>query len=219
MPTTKLKTLAGPVLAACLLLGGCSQAPPPAPAKKVAPASAPDVYRVKFETSKGDFEVEVTKAWAPRGASHFYDLVTSGYYDGDRFFRVVRNFIVQFGISGDPAKNRMWGQTAIPDDPASQSNRKGTITYARLGPHSRTTQVFINLKDNGKALDKEGFAPFGKVVSGMDVVESLYGFYGEVAPRGSGPDPNLIQVQGNAYLESRFPRLDYVRKASLVPAF
>ncbi len=203
-------------LAACLLLGACSQAPSPAPAKRAAPAVAPDVFRVKFQTNKGDFEVEVTKAWAPRGASHFYDLVTTGYYDGNRFFRVVRDFIVQFGISGDPAKNRLWGQTAIPDDPVTQSNRKGTITFARLGPHSRTTQVFINLKDNGKVLDNAGFAPFGEVVSGMDVVESIYSFYGEVAPRGSGPDPTQIQIQGNVYLENRFPRLDYVVKAGII---
>jgi peptidyl-prolyl cis-trans isomerase A (cyclophilin A) len=214
MRNSKGKLAVAAVLAVALC--GCTQ-PPPAAKKKVVPP-APEVYRVRFETSKGDFEIEVNQAWAPNGARHFYDLVSIGFYDGARFFRAVRNFVVQFGINGDPAKNRLWAQGTIPDDPVKESNRKGAVSFAMLGPHSRATQVFINLKDNGKTLDKEGFAPFGKVVSGMDVVESLYNFYGEVPPRGSGPDPNRIGNEGNAYLENRFPRLDFVRKAVIVPA-
>lgn len=228
MKTANLERVAGRgrlglglAAAACAMLCGCSQAPEQsrreAPAKKGAAERAPEAYRVKFETSKGEFVVEVTRAWSPHGADHFYDLVRTGYYDGNRFFRVVRNFIVQFGISGDPSANRLWAQANIPDDPVKQNNKKGTITYAQLGPRSRATQVFINLKDNGKVLDKAGFAPFGKVISGMDVVENFYNSYGEVPPRGDGPDPNQIEIRGNAYLESRFPRLDYVSKAYTIP--
>jgi peptidyl-prolyl cis-trans isomerase A (cyclophilin A) len=127
---------------------------------------------------------------------------------------VVRNFVVQFGISGDPQLNRLWANTNLPDDPVKQSNVKGTLTYAHLGPNSRSTQLFINLKDN-KALDKQGFAPIGKVISGMDTVERLYSSYGEMAPRGQGPDPSEIEVQGNAYLENHFARLDYINKATI----
>ncbi len=173
---------------------------------------SPATYRVKFETSKGDFVVEVTRAWAPRGADRFYTLVNEKFYDDCRFFRVVRNFIVQFGINGSSKVERFWSNLRILDDPVKASNKKGYITYAMAGPASRTTQVFINLKDN-TPLDKQGFAPFGRVAEGMDVVENLYNSYGEMAPRGSGPDPFQIETQGNAYLEARFPRLDYVKTA------
>jgi peptidyl-prolyl cis-trans isomerase A (cyclophilin A) len=140
--------------------------------------------------------------------------VKSGFYDGARFFRVVPNFVVQFGISGDPESSRLWSAMRLPDDPVKASNEKGTITYATSGPESRTTQVFINLGDNTR-LDQDGFAPFGRVVEGMDVVERFYSAYGEGAPRGNGPDQNMIQTQGNAYLEQRFPRLDYINKATV----
>ena len=225
MKTANVQTVAGPgrawpALAAglCLLLSGCGSPRPAAPeaTKKAAPERPPEVYRVTFETSKGAFVVEVTRAWAPRGADHFFDLVQTGFYDGHRFFRVVRNFVVQFGIHGDPSVNRIWSNTPIPDDPVKQSNTKGTLTYAMRGPGTRTTQVFINLKDN-RALDKDGFAPFGKVVEGMEVVEGLYNSYGDMAPRGSGPDPKRIETQGNGYLESRFPRLDFVKKTTIAP--
>lgn len=225
MHTAKLQTVAGPgraraalVTAFGLLLYGCSS---PEPARR-APAKTtderpPDVYRVAFDTSKGPFTVEVTRAWAPRGADHFHGLVKTGFYDGARFYRVVRNYVAQFGIGADASMNRLWSTAGIPDDPVKERNRKGTITFAMRGPGTRTTQVFINLKDN-LALDKDGFAPFGKVVEGMDVVESLYNSYGDMAPRGSGPDPKLIETQGNSYLESRFPRLDFIKKASIAPA-
>jgi peptidyl-prolyl cis-trans isomerase A (cyclophilin A) len=201
-----------------LALCACSSAPPPEKETvKKAPERVPEVYRVQFDTSKGPFTVEVTRAWAPHGADHFYNLVHTGFYDGARFYRVVRNYVAQFGIAADPDLNRLWGSTAIPDDPVKESNRKGTLAFAMRGPGTRTTQVFINLKDN-RALDKDGFAPFGVVVSGMEVVESLYNSYGDLPPRGAGPDPKLIETQGNAYLESRFPRLDVIRKATIEPA-
>lgn len=224
MPTANLQTVAGGgrsglglCAALCLFLYGCGGGPAPQkPAAHKEPERPPEVYRVAFDTTKGPFVVEVTRAWAPRGADHFFDLATTGFYDGARFFRVVRNYVVQFGINGDPSINRLWSSTAIPDDAVKHSNVKGTLAFAQREPGSRTTQVFINLKDN-KALDKDGFAPFGKVVSGLEVVESLYNSYGDMAPRGNGPDPKLIETQGNAYLESRFPRLDFIKKAAVTP--
>jgi peptidyl-prolyl cis-trans isomerase A (cyclophilin A) len=202
---------------ACLLSMACS--PPSQTRKAEAPAAAkneppPDVFRVNLDTSKGPVAIEVRRAWAPRGADHFYELVKTGFYDGNRFFRVVRNFVVQFGISGDPQLNRLWANANLPDDPVKQSNVTGTLTYAHLGPNSRSTQLFINLKDN-KTLDKQGFAPIGKVISGMATVERLYSSYGEIAPRGQGPDPSRIEVEGNAYLENHFARLDYINKAAV----
>ena len=138
----------------------------------------------------------------------------TGFYDGARFFRVVRGFVVQFGINGDPQTNALWANGMLPDDPVKQHNVKGTVTYAMRGPNTRTTQLFINLADNRKSLDGQGFAPIGKVVDGMAVVESLYGFYGDMPPAGQGPDPNRIQQQGNDYLETHFPRLDFIKKAT-----
>jgi peptidyl-prolyl cis-trans isomerase A (cyclophilin A) len=154
--------------------------------------------------------VEVTKAWAPKGADRFYNLVKYGYFDGNRFFRVVKNFMVQFGINGDPKLNEAWRQTDITDDPVTQSNRKGYITFATRGPNSRTTQVFINFKDNA-FLDSQGFAPFGQIVAGQDVVDKLNGEYGE-QPSQMQPQ---IQSGGNAFLAKSFPRLDYIKKATI----
>ena len=201
----------------CLMLVACST--PDQTKKAEAPAAAkeervPDVFQVNLDTSKGPVLIDVHRDWAPRGADHFYALVKTGFYDGNRFFRVVRFFVVQFGINGDPQLNRLWANANLPDDPVKQSNVKGTLTYAHLGPNSRSTQLFINLKDN-KALDKQGFAPIGKVISGMDTVERFYGSYGEMAPRGQGPDPSQIEVQGNAYLADYFARLDYINKATI----
>jgi peptidyl-prolyl cis-trans isomerase A (cyclophilin A) len=204
------------VLAALVFAGGCARETPREKKTQVAakPETAPPAYKVKFETSKGDFLVEVTREWAPRGADRFYDLVKTGFYNGARFFRVRLDFVVQFGINGDPAISRLWSSMRLPDDPVKQSNVKGTVTFATAGPETRTTQVFVNLGDN-RRLDKQGFAPFGKVVSGMEVVEHFYAGYGECAPRGTGPNQDLIETQGNAYLENKFPRLDFIRKASL----
>ena len=176
---------------------------------------APDAFRARFETTAGPFVIEVHRAWAPLGADRFYNLVKSGYFDGTRFFRVVAGFMVQFGIHGDPLVAAAWHEQRIPDDPVGQSNRRGMVSFATAGPGTRTTQVFINYGDNSR-LDAMGFAPFGQVVEGMDVVDRLYPGYGEGAPGGLGPVQGRIQAEGNAYLDREFPKLDQVRRATLV---
>ena len=195
--------------------------PKPATAKPAAPSAAlrtpaklkevaPATYRVDFDTSAGPFVIEVTRAWAPKGADRFYNLVKNGYFNDTRFFRVVRNFMVQFGIHGDPKLNEVWRETNITDDPVTQSNKRGYITFATSGPNSRTTQVFINFRDNA-GLDPQGFAPFGQVVSGMEVVDKLNGEYGEAPSQMQ----QQIQSGGNAFLAKSFPRLDYIKKATI----
>jgi peptidyl-prolyl cis-trans isomerase A (cyclophilin A) len=175
---------------------------------------APATYKAKFDTSKGVFVVEVTRDWAPNGADRFYNLVKNGFYDNVRFFRVISGFMVQFGISGDPKISAPWREARIADDPVKQSNKRGYITYAMAGPNTRTSQVFINFGDNAN-LDNSGFSPFGRVISGMDVVDKLNAEYGEGAPRGRGPDQGRIQMEGNAYLQRDFGRLDFVKKATI----
>jgi peptidyl-prolyl cis-trans isomerase A (cyclophilin A) len=202
-----------------------SVAAPAAPAPAAAAATlldpsratekAPDRFRARFVTTKGAFVVEVTRAWAPRGADRFYNLVKAGYYDDVAFFRVISGFMVQFGINGDGRVNAAWRAARIPDDPVTQSNKRGTLTYAMAGPDTRTTQLFINFADNTN-LDSSGFAPFGRVVEGMTVVDALYAGYGEGAPRGMGPDQGRVQEEGNAYLRGSFPKLDFVKTARLV---
>jgi cyclophilin family peptidyl-prolyl cis-trans isomerase len=194
--------------------------PPPAgKAALMAPKSlteqAPAKYKVKFATTKGEFVVEVERDWAPIGADRFYNLVKHGYYDDTRFFRVIKGFMVQYGIHGDPAVNDVWRDARINDDPVKQSNKRGNITFATAGPNTRTTQVFINYKDNDN-LDGMGFAPFGKVVSGMKTVDALNGEYGEGAPGGMGPNQGRMQSEGNAYLQKEFAKLDYIKSAKLV---
>jgi peptidyl-prolyl cis-trans isomerase A (cyclophilin A) len=176
---------------------------------------APAVYQAKFDTSKGAFVIEVHRDWAPNGADRFYNLVKNGFYNDVRFFRVLDDFMAQFGINGNPNLSAVWRNANIKDDSVKQSNTRGTVTFATAGPNTRTTQVFINFGDNA-GLDGQGFSPFGKVVSGMDVVDSLYGGYGEGAPNGAGPDQGRVQSQGNAYLEKSFPKLDYVKTATIV---
>ncbi|HTS62775.1 MAG TPA: peptidylprolyl isomerase [Candidatus Acidoferrales bacterium] len=201
-------------IALCLMLAACSA--PEEPKKAEAPKKdvpAPDVFEVNLDTSKGKVVIEVHKDWAPMGAQHLFELVNRGYYDGNRFFRVTRAY-VQWGVNGDPQVSGLWSTANLRDDPVKQSNLKGTVSYAKIGPNSRATQLFINMRDN-KDLDKQGFAPVGKVISGMEVVESFYDAYGDMPPRGQGPDPTKIETQGNAYLESRFPRLDFVKKATI----
>jgi peptidyl-prolyl cis-trans isomerase A (cyclophilin A) len=176
---------------------------------------APAVYQAKFDTSKGSFVIEVHRDWAPNGADRFYNLVKNGFYNDVRFFRVLDGFMAQFGINGDPSLSAVWRDANIKDDPVKASNARGTVTFATAGPNTRTTQVFINFGDNA-GLDGQGFSPFGKVVSGMDVVDALYGGYGEGAPRGGGPDQGRVQSQGNAYLTKSFPKLDYVKTATIV---
>src|SRR5689334_358131 len=175
---------------------------------------APATYKARFDTTKGVFVVEVTRAWAPRGADRFYNLVKNGFYDNARFFRVISGFMVQFGINGDPGIMARWRAAQISDDPVSQSNTRGLITFATAGPNTRTSQVFINFGDNSQ-LDRMGFAPFGRVASGMNVVDSIDAEYGEGAPRGRGPDQSRVQNEGNAYLAKDFPRMDYIKKATI----
>ena len=177
---------------------------------------APATYKVKFDTSKGSFVVEVHRDWAPNGADRFYNLVKNGFYNDARFFRVISGFMVQFGINGNPQISKVWRDANIKDDPVKASNKRGMITFATAGPDTRTTQVFVNFGDNA-GLDDQGFAPFGQVISGMEVVDALYAEYGEGAPQGGGPDQGLVQSQGNAYLKKDFPKLDYIKTATIVP--
>jgi peptidyl-prolyl cis-trans isomerase A (cyclophilin A) len=175
---------------------------------------APASYKARFDTSKGAFVVEVQRDWSPNGADRFYNLVKNGFYDGVRFFRVLDGFMAQFGINGDPAVSAAWRPARIPDDPVKQSNTRGHITYAMGGPNTRTTQVFINYGDNSR-LDRDGFSPFGRVTSGMKTVDSLFNGYGEGAPSGKGPEQGRVQTEGNAYLAKAFPKLDFVKKATI----
>lgn len=188
----------------------------PDPSDPSMSARAPDEFRVKFVTSRGDFVVRVTRAWSPRGADRFHNLVKAGYYDGVRFFRVIGGFMAQFGISGDPVVSARWSEASILDDPVKASNTRGRITYAKTGrPDSRSTQLFINFGDNSR-LDGDGFAPFGEVTEGMDVVDRLFSGYGEGPPRGRGPDQGRIVAEGNAYLDARFRDLDTIKTARII---
>ena len=175
---------------------------------------APATFTAKFETSKGPVTIEVTRAWAPNGADRFYTLVKNGFFDDARFFRVVSNFMVQFGINGDPKISAVWRDANIKDDAVKQSNERGMMTFATAGPDTRTTQVFINFGDNA-GLDGQGFSPFGKVISGMDVVDSLFAGYGEGSPSGHGPNQGIVQSLGNPYLAKAFPKLDYIKTATI----
>jgi peptidyl-prolyl cis-trans isomerase A (cyclophilin A) len=181
-------------------------------------AKAPPVYKVKMSTTKGDFTIEVHRDWAPQGADRFYNLVKSGFFTDVAFFRVVKGFMVQFGIHGDPSVSRVWRDAQIPDDPTGkQSNTRGLVTFATAGPNTRTTQIFINYNDNAN-LDSMGFAPFGKVIGdGMKTVDAIEGFYGEGAPQGRGPSQGRIQAEGNTYLKGSFPKLDYIKSATILP--
>ncbi|HLF93403.1 MAG TPA: peptidylprolyl isomerase [Planctomycetota bacterium] len=201
-----------------LALAACAAPPPDTKGHKDAPPrdtslpskASPGEYRVRLETTKGDVTLRVVRAWAPLGADRFRELVSSGFYDGARFFRVVPNFVVQFGIAGDPAVTKKWDKTEIKDDPVVQSNTRGRLTFATSGPDTRTTQLFISHKDNGR-LDKMGFSPFGEVVEGMSVVESIYSGDGEK------PDQERIEKEGNAYLQRDFPKLDFIKTARILP--
>jgi peptidyl-prolyl cis-trans isomerase A (cyclophilin A) len=177
---------------------------------------APDSFRVEFETSRGQFAVLARRDWAPHGVDRFYYLTKHHYYDSTYFFRVVENFVAQFGISGNPQINSAWRSRQIPDDPVRRSNTRGTIAFASQGPNTRTVQLFINLKDNTK-LDTYGggFPPIAEVIDGLNVVESFYDGYGEGAPSGLGPRQDLIMGQGNDYLRRYFPRLDFIKRASI----
>lgn len=173
-------------------------------------ATAPDTFKAQFVTTKGKFTVEVTRSLAPGGADRFYNLVRSGFFTDIAFFRVVPGFMCQFGIHGDPGVAAKWRDANITDDAVKGSNTRGTITFATAGPNTRTTQLFINFADN-TGLDGQGFAPFGKVIEGMDVVDKINSEYGET------PDQGRIQGEGNTYLKKEFPRLDYIKSATILP--
>jgi peptidyl-prolyl cis-trans isomerase A (cyclophilin A) len=175
---------------------------------------APATFNANFDTSKGVFVITVHRDWAPNGADRFYNLVKNGFYDDVRFFRVIDGFMAQFGIHGTPAVASAWQNASIKDDPGKQSNKRGFVTFATRGPNTRTTQLFINFGDNA-GLDKQGFSPFGEVTKGMDVVDKIYNGYGEGAPRGKGPDQGRVQAEGNAYLAKDFPKLDYIKTATI----
>lgn len=179
-----------------------------APRPPVGPA--PDSFRVAFTTNRGTFVVQANKAWAPNGVQRFYELASEGFFDQNRFYRVLPGFIAQFGANDDRKRNERWEKTPLPDDPRREKNLRGTVAYAMLGPGSRTHQLFVSLKDN-PSLDAQGFVPIGRVVEGMGVVDSLYDEYGE------DPKYHLIATQGNKYLARMFPKLDYITSATIVP--
>jgi peptidyl-prolyl cis-trans isomerase A (cyclophilin A) len=174
-------------------------------------AKAPEVFKAQFTTTRGDFVVEVHRASAPLGADRFYNLVKNGYFTNAAFFRVVPGFIVQFGLNANPAVNKVWMNANIKDDPVMGSNKRGTLVFATAGPNTRTTQLFINFGDNA-GLDRQGFAPFGTVTEGMDVVDKIYPGYGE------RPDQQRITEEGKAYLDKNFPMLDSIKAAKILPA-
>jgi len=172
---------------------------------------APATYKARFDTSAGVFVIEVHRDWAPHGADRFYNLVKNGFYDDCRFFRVMPGFMVQFGINGIPSIQSAWNNANIPDDPVKETNKRGAVTFAMAPvPNSRSTQVFINFRNNA-GLDKQGFAPFGTVMEGMDVVDKIYGGYGENPPDLQG----RLKAEGNRYLTKEFPKLDYIKKATI----
>ena len=197
------------LLAAGVAVAACGTRESAKPTQTAAAATAPDSFQVRFETSRGPFTVGVTRALSPLGADRFYQLVSTGYFTDVRFFRVVPGFVAQFGMNGDPKVNAQWSDRTIPDEPVKETNAKGTIVFATSGPNSRSNQLFINLADNPR-LDAMGFAPFGRVVDGMAVVDSIYSGYGEA------PDQQQITASGNAYLERMFPKLDYIKSAAIV---
>jgi peptidyl-prolyl cis-trans isomerase A (cyclophilin A) len=178
---------------------------------------APEAFQVRLETSKGLIVIEVQRAWSPHGADRFYNLVRAGYYDQVRFHRIRQGHWAQFGINGDPQVAQVWRTRTIPDDPRRLSNQRGTLAFAFAVPNGRTTQVFINLRDNAATHDAEPFAPFGRVIEGMNVADALYADYGEAAGGGirAGKQGPLFEG-GNAYLERNFPRLDYIIRATVV---
>jgi peptidyl-prolyl cis-trans isomerase A (cyclophilin A) len=184
-------------------------------------AKAPDDFKAQFTTTKGDFVVEVHRDWSPNGADRFYILVKNGFYDGVAFYRVMPNFMAQFGISGNPKIEAAWAHANIRDEPVKKGNTRGRITYAMLGPNtnSRTTEVFINFRDNSY-LDKDGFAAFGEVTEGMDVVDKFYSGYGNIQeqPGGRGPSVDKLNAEGSAYLTKYFPQLDTIKSAKVMLA-
>jgi peptidyl-prolyl cis-trans isomerase A (cyclophilin A) len=199
----------GAICMAALLLAACHKEPP-----KV--VVVPQVFRAKFQTSKGDVVVEAYRAWAPHGVDRFHELLLMHYFDQGRFFRVVPGFIAQFGVHRDFDVQGKWREYFIADDPPQQKNLRGTLAFAMSGPGTRATEIFINLADN-PALDQQGFVPFGKVVQGMDVVDKFYAGYGEMRPEGKYIDPTRVEGEANEYLVQRFPNLDFILRTEILP--
>jgi peptidyl-prolyl cis-trans isomerase A (cyclophilin A) len=201
-------------VAVFVTLAAAADAPAPKtiPGPDVPDAKAPETFKARFETSQGVFVVECTRAWAPHGADRFYTLITRGFFDGVKFFRVVPGFVVQFGIHGDPAVARPWLGARIADDPVKESNKRGYLTFAQASqPNTRSVQLFINLGDNSR-LDAQRFAPIGRIVEGMEVVDKLYGGYGEELTSLQG----RIAAEGNKFLEASYPKLDAIRSAKIL---
>jgi cyclophilin family peptidyl-prolyl cis-trans isomerase len=213
------------MLAMILLLGlgllnvdagdGGTDSPLLQPKSAIMTQTAPATFKAKFQTTAGNFTVEAQRDWAPRGVDRFYNLVKNGFYDGTCVFRVISGFMAQFGIHGEPKVSAAWRQERIQDDPVKQSNKRGYLSYAMAGPNTRTTQLFINYGDNSR-LDQMGFAPIGRVVEGMEVVDRFYAGYGEGAPQGKGPDQGRLQAEGREYLTKNFPQLTCITKASII---
>ncbi|MEX2466060.1 MAG: peptidylprolyl isomerase [Gemmatimonadota bacterium] len=212
------------LFAGALFVGGCSSGDDAPPRTEPNPLlrperfadTAPATFRVRFETTEGDFVVDVYRSWAPLGADRFYNLVAGGFFDDTRVYRVLDGFIAQFGLSGDPYVNQAWKTEFLVDDPVRRENARGRVTFAKGGRHTRTTEVFVNLADNPQ-LDENGFAPFGEVVEGMDVVDRFHADYGDGPPRGEGPYQAMVEARGNAYLDEEFPGLTRIVGASLIP--
>jgi peptidyl-prolyl cis-trans isomerase A (cyclophilin A) len=195
--------------------GAATKAPAPIAPNLLNPASlkakAPDVFKVKMTTGKGDVIIQVNRGWAPLGADRFYNLIRNGFYKDAAFFRVIPGFVAQFGIPARPDVAAVWDKAKIPDDRVIESNKRGTLTFATAGPNTRTSQIFINFRDNVQ-LDAQGFAPFGQVIEGMEIVDKFFSGYGEA------PDQGLITSQGKAYLDRNFPNLDRIVNAVIMPA-
>jgi peptidyl-prolyl cis-trans isomerase A (cyclophilin A) len=196
------------IAVAAVILASCKK-----PAPKIV---IPEVFRVQFETSQGNFTVEARRDWASHGVDRFHELVRMRYFDDGRFFRVIKGFIAQFGVHRDFKVHDVWRNFFIVDDPPQQQNLRGTLAFAKSGPNTRSTEIFINLADN-PALDQEGFVPFAKVIEGMDVVDKLYSGYGEMRPEGKEIDPGRVEGEANEYLVPRFPKLDYIKHARFLP--
>lgn len=218
-----MKTSLIALLACGIALAQTNTKTAPAATKKAAPAApnllnpatlnakAPEVFKVKMTTTKGDVIIQVNRGWAPLGVDRFYNLIRSGFYKDAAFFRVIPGFVAQFGIPARPDVAAVWDRARIPDDRVIQSNKRGTLTFATAGPNTRTTQIFINYRDN-TPLDTQGFAPFGEVIEGMDLVDKFFSGYGET------PDQGRITAQGKAYLDRSFPNLDRIVNAVVMPA-
>ena len=212
MSKQSIKPFAAALLVSALL-ASCS-----GPEKSTKMERGPDQFKARMQTTKGDVVILAHRDWSPVGADHFYELTRAHFYDNNAFFRALPHFIVQWGINGDPDRNKRWSPISIPDDPPKVSNKVGTVVFAKSSePNSRTTQLFINLADNSGSLDPQGFTPFAEVIQGLDNVVKINTEYGEMAPNGTGPNPAAIADIGTPYLEEHFPRLDYVKKTTVIP--